>query len=271
MRHHWFIGDIHGCYESLRRLEDKLGRASERAGADPYFVSVGDLVDRGPDSAAVVRHFREGSAAGTHTAILGNHEEMMLRCIHSAVPEVFGDAGLSRWVATGELYRSGSPRQTWLSDAEFQMLGRLMWLSQGGNPTLASFGIDPHSPARWLLPEDDLDWLNQLPVVFECDSAVATHALVTAELLEYLIIADQAEGSMSVDLRDAVSRALWLRSLPNAPPDERVHVSGHTPLSRVRRYESRRLVRVDTGCYLGWRLSAWSPELDRVISVKGPS
>jgi hypothetical protein len=266
MRHHWFIGDIHGCLDALERLEEKLSRASELAGAEAHFVSVGDLVDRGPHSAGVVARFRRGAAAGTHSAILGNHEEMMLRCLHDVVPALFETIGFSPWVATGRLYREASPRRVWLTDTESNTLSRLMWLSQGGTPTLRSWGVDPHQPDSWELPEDDLAWLCGLPLVFECEHAVATHALVdTADLARV-----SEAGEMNAEVRDAVFRTLWRRSLPSDGPDDtRIHVSGHTPLRKVRRYPARRMMRVDTGCYLGRRLSAWCPELDRIVSVEG--
>ena len=265
VRHHWFIGDIHGCLDALKRLEDKLRRVSEAAGAEPHFVSVGDLVDRGPDSAGVVAWFREGAEAGTHRAILGNHEEMMLRCVHAARPDTFDEVGFSPWVAVGPRTRESSPRRVWLTPHESTMLDRLMWLAQGGTPTLRSWGIDAHAPESWVIPVDDLAYLCSLPLVFECEGAIATHALVDADDLERV----QEAGPMDATLREAVSRTMWRRSLPQSAPDRRIHVSGHTPLKRVRRYDGRRLIRVDTGCYLGRRLSAWSPELDRVVSVVG--
>ena len=49
------IGDIHGCYDELLELFDVRSLADDR-----HVVSVGDLVDRGPDPGAVVR----GSARG---------------------------------------------------------------------------------------------------------------------------------------------------------------------------------------------------------------
>jgi serine/threonine protein phosphatase 1 len=44
-----FVGDIHGHYEALRQLWDLISPTSTDA---VYFL--GDLIDRGPDSAAVV-------------------------------------------------------------------------------------------------------------------------------------------------------------------------------------------------------------------------
>lgn len=257
--HHWFIGDIHGCLDALRRLEDKARATSVRAGADAFFVAVGDLVDRGPDSAGVVEHVREGAAAGSHAAVLGNHEEMMLRALFDAAPEAFGSVERSPWVAVGDDYQAARPGGLWLSVEELRTLNRLSWLSQGGAETLLSWDLDPRAPQRWALPEADLRFLSELPVLFECESAVATHALATERELT-AIRTGMAEPAL-------IQRVLWMRSLPQASPDARVHVSGHTPLRRVRRYRERRLVRVDTGCVYGRRLSAWCPELDRVVSV----
>ena len=273
MRHHWFIGDIHGCYDALMALEERLARVSERQGATPFFVSVGDLVDRGPHSRQVVEHFRRGSEAGTHAALLGNHEEMMLRCLYDSVPEMFDGIAMSPWVVTGSLYRKQGPRSSWLSSRESSLLTRLMWLAQGGTPTLRSWGIDPHRADTWELPPEDLAFLCRLPLLFECEHAIATHALVDADDFVVLQAAHELAATEELEmgemLRDCIQGAMWNRTLPESAPDARPHVSGHTPLRRVRRYPGRSLMRIDSGCYLGWRLSAWSPELDRVVSVPG--
>ncbi|MBN1606426.1 MAG: symmetrical bis(5'-nucleosyl)-tetraphosphatase [Polyangiaceae bacterium] len=68
----YVLGDIHGCYEPLRRLLDRVG-------FDPTvdeLWSVGDLVNRGPQSLEVLRFFRQ---LGTRcTAVLGNHDLHLL-------------------------------------------------------------------------------------------------------------------------------------------------------------------------------------------------
>ena len=64
------IGDVHGCLDEL----DELLRAVELRPVD-RIVLAGDLMDRGPDPAGVVRRARELGAL----AVLGNHEEKHLR------------------------------------------------------------------------------------------------------------------------------------------------------------------------------------------------
>lgn len=65
------VGDIHGCLDELEML---LIEANFRVGRD-RLVLCGDLIDRGPDSAGVVRLARELKAV----SVLGNHEEKHLR------------------------------------------------------------------------------------------------------------------------------------------------------------------------------------------------
>ncbi len=63
----WAIGDVHGCYRSLRRL---LRRRAIAPSDRLWFV--GDLVNRGPRSLEVLRFIADlGERA---TVVLGNHD-----------------------------------------------------------------------------------------------------------------------------------------------------------------------------------------------------
>lgn len=66
------VGDVHGCFDELRRLID---RAKVAEGDEVTLV--GDLVNKGPESVGVVRFCRENGIA----AVLGNHDDYLLRCI----------------------------------------------------------------------------------------------------------------------------------------------------------------------------------------------
>jgi hypothetical protein len=74
------IGDIHGEIDALHSLLGQLGYAADGSHPDNrHLVFVGDLVDRGPDSPAVLRKVRDLVAAGYAQCILGNHELNLLR------------------------------------------------------------------------------------------------------------------------------------------------------------------------------------------------
>jgi serine/threonine protein phosphatase 1 len=79
------IGDIHG----RRDLFDVLVAAieaddTERGAAATTIVLLGDLVDRGPDSAGVVDAARALAARRKVRVLCGNHEEMFLRSFDDA-------------------------------------------------------------------------------------------------------------------------------------------------------------------------------------------
>lgn len=74
------VGDIHGeigglCQLLFRLGYDGLGRHAEGR----RLVFVGDLVDRGPDSPAVVRLVRSLVQRGAAQMVLGNHEINLIR------------------------------------------------------------------------------------------------------------------------------------------------------------------------------------------------
>ncbi len=74
------IGDIHGEIDALQSLLGWLGYdAAGHHATGRRLVFLGDLVDRGPDSPAVLRTVRDLVEAGNAQCILGNHELNLLR------------------------------------------------------------------------------------------------------------------------------------------------------------------------------------------------
>ena len=68
------IGDVHGEADALRSLLARLGCDPVKKTAERPLVFVGDLVDRGPDSVAVVALVKGLVEAGLAQCVLGNHE-----------------------------------------------------------------------------------------------------------------------------------------------------------------------------------------------------
>ena len=77
------IGDVHGCHDELMALLDRLGWQPDGDGArhpeGRTAVFVGDLVDRGPASPAVLRTVMAMVEAGTALCVPGNHEKKLLK------------------------------------------------------------------------------------------------------------------------------------------------------------------------------------------------
>lgn len=130
------VGDVHGDLAQLDRAIEGARRWAD--GRALRFVFLGDYVDRGPDSAGVIRRLVERTAEGD-VALKGNHEDMLLAA---------------------------------LSDADEDVR---FWIDNGGEPTLLSYGIDDVIDAR-RLPEDHLDWMKRRPLSFDDGLRFYCHA-----------------------------------------------------------------------------------------------
>ena len=82
------VGDVHGCADELVALLGALGYEVQDDGAGAHHPAgrraffVGDLVDRGPATPAVLRLVMGMVAAGDALCIAGNHEAKLLRALH---------------------------------------------------------------------------------------------------------------------------------------------------------------------------------------------
>ncbi|QHA81903.1 phosphoprotein phosphatase [Pseudomonas mediterranea] len=132
------VGDIHGHFKLLKTL---LVHANFDAGRDRVF-SVGDLIDRGPDSLEVMNWLAEP----WFHAVRGNHEQMLIDCVS-------GQGDIARHTRNGGawLYELAATTQHELSNA-LQKLPLIIEvdLVEGGK-----IGI-VHAEAPLL--QDDGDW-----------------------------------------------------------------------------------------------------------------
>lgn len=76
----WYvIGDIHGRCDLFEALAAAIEADDAAAGpAETTVVLLGDLVDRGPDSAGVIARARDWQERRSVRVLAGNHEEMFL-------------------------------------------------------------------------------------------------------------------------------------------------------------------------------------------------
>ncbi len=173
------VGDIHGRDDLLDKAISLIDEhAGDRA---RRLVFLGDYVDRGPGSRQVIE--RLIALDGDVVCLRGNHEALML-------------GGLANW-GGGEMR---------------------LWFDNGGEATLASYGIvaDRRSPPA--LPEEHLAWLSGLPLFFDDRRRIYVHA----GLKPGVPLGAQSEAAF-LWIRDA-----FLTAEPRALPRHVVH--GHTPL-----------------------------------------
>lgn len=83
------VGDVHGRFDLLRQLLRLIEADNAARGtAETHVVMLGDLIDRGPESAEIIDFFLAGppSFACFHF-VMGNHEEMLLKQIYEPSEE----------------------------------------------------------------------------------------------------------------------------------------------------------------------------------------
>jgi len=148
------IGDIHGCVGTLEALLDEL-----RPTTADHLVFIGDYVDRGPDSRAVIERLRvleEQSGAGSAPActfLRGNHDQMMLDYIDTR------GANLALWRMNGGLStmanyvgRSGDLE---VPEAHLDFLRRTKYSLDTDDFAFVHAGLDPDLTVAENLAEAD--------------------------------------------------------------------------------------------------------------------
>jgi serine/threonine protein phosphatase 1 len=156
------IGDIHGRLDLLRALTSQLRNDdAERGAAETTFVVLGDLVNRGRDSAGVIDFLIDLEASGGNSLLLaGNHDEVFLRAacgdrdMASRLHKMGGrETALSYGIASEE-YDSGgfddlaALLHARVPTAHVAFLRRLREWGQIGDYVFVHAGIRPGTPLR---------------------------------------------------------------------------------------------------------------------------
>jgi serine/threonine protein phosphatase 1 len=212
------IGDIHGRLDLFDELLGKIETDNAaRAPAETQIILLGDLIDRGPQSAGVVQRARANDLGFARMeCLMGNHELSLLNILDGEV----------RWLSS--------------------------WLAYGGRSALRSWGIDDDllrnglpeeivEAARNALPHEDQRWLRSLPL----QQRVGDYLFVHAGIRPGIAIDKQLETDL-----------LWIREefLESPLRHGAVVVHGHTITAEVDERHNR--IGIDTGAYKSGRLTA---------------
>jgi serine/threonine protein phosphatase 1 len=86
-RRAYAVGDIHGRLDLLDQLLAEIEEDLRSSRGPALLVFLGDLIDRGPQSAQVIERLRTYRREGVQPVfLLGNHEEVLLRIIDGDAP-----------------------------------------------------------------------------------------------------------------------------------------------------------------------------------------
>jgi len=97
------IGDIHGCSAALEQVLDTIA-----PGPGDTIVTLGDYVNRGPNSRRVIERLLDLSDQCTLIPLLGNHDETFLDVLQGGLPldgllEMHGETTLDSYGYKGSL------------------------------------------------------------------------------------------------------------------------------------------------------------------------
>jgi len=167
------VGDVHGRIDLLDRLLQMLERDNaQRDPAQTTIVFLGDLIDRGPASREVVERVRIGVDWAKTTALMGNHEAVMLEALDGKSETLerwlrFGGlATLESWGLPGQFVEQSTRREILcaLRDAvtpdERGWLGRLRTSLRIGDYYFVHAGIRPGVPLD-KQSDDDRLWVRE--------------------------------------------------------------------------------------------------------------
>jgi serine/threonine protein phosphatase 1 len=219
------IGDVHGRLDLVEQLLSQVHRDLERHPVRHcLLVFVGDLIDRGPQSAQVIEYLRSYRRHGVKTVfLLGNHEEVLLRILG-------GDAALIA-----------------------------KWCSFGGAQCLESYGVDAQRLSA-LSAAEALETVRR--AVPQTHVAFLNSFVDTCRFGDFLFVHAGIRPGIEID-QQRQSDLRWIREpfLLDETDHGFVVVHGHTIRPKVELLPNR--IGIDTGAYYTGVLTALAIERDR--------
>lgn len=231
----WIVGDLQGCARELDALLEAI-RFDEH---QDQLWSCGDLINRGPDSLATVRRWRELGGRG----VIGNHEVYALM--------VRGGRWPRKHDTLEELFAAPDADELL---ASLRALPALAFLPGEDDVWLVHAGVHPkwhdlHAVAAALeAREHDDEWL-------VCDEvAFATRVRCCTQTGERSKFDGKPEEC-----------PLPFRAWDEFYSGTATIVHGHW--ARRGHYRGARTIGLDSGCVYGGPLTAWCVEEDRIVQV----
>jgi serine/threonine protein phosphatase 1 len=167
------VGDVHGRLDLFDAMVSAIEAddAARDASASSEIVLLGDLIDRGPDSAGVVAAARDWSRRRKVRILMGNHEEMFLKAFDSEeVLRSFLRWGgretvLSYLAEPGEYHRADLPGTRALMKAsvpkeDLEFINSFEDSVRIGDYLFVHAGVDPEVPLGEQKPSD-LHWIRE--------------------------------------------------------------------------------------------------------------
>jgi serine/threonine protein phosphatase 1 len=142
------IGDVHGHYEGLLLLLEKIAPTSEDK---IYFL--GDLIDRGPQSAQVVEFVKEND----YPCLLGNHEQMLLNILTG---KNTASVNMQAWLYSGGQATVASYQSGTIPEKHLDWFESLPTYLDLGDFWLTHAGVDPKMTVEEQTA-DQLCWIRE--------------------------------------------------------------------------------------------------------------
>lgn len=199
------IGDVHGHYDTLMNLLDAIAPNS-----DDMVYFLGDLIDRGPQSAQVVDFVMKSS----YPCLLGNHEQMLLDILGNG--EIYGPA-LHAWLYSGGHSTVNSYGENGVSQDHLDWMRTLPTYIDLGDVWLVHAGIHPRIPLHQQT-SDQFCWVREefhsMPEPYFPDKLIVTGHTITFTLPGVLPgrIA-QGRGWLDIDTGAYHPKSGWMTAL----------------------------------------------------------
>jgi serine/threonine protein phosphatase 1 len=224
----YVVGDIHGRADLLDRMVDKIADdLAVRPVVESLVVTVGDYIDRGPESSGVIERLMRNPFPCAYVALKGNHEVLLGKFL--VVPTT---AAVWRRLGAIETLRSYGVA---VDD-----------VIAGGN-----YGEAARALAQ-ALPAGHLDFLASL----DTSLTVGRHFVCHAGVRPGVPLEQQTEEDL-----------LWIREpfLASRADFGRIVVHGHTPVRAPEALANR--INVDTGAFMTGRLTCAAIDAEGVRFV----